>query len=171
MAARSPSSINVGSWRIATSQSQHSNRNPQMTAHFRSVGSICCAVAIAVVVATTVACDSIATLGDQMVGCYAEKRGGPGVMRVSKDGGAYTMRILQNGKWENVSLARPGRDVYAQVFGADSLKIADGLVAVGAPVGLFRLKEPQRTGRGDSTIEYVIFMLFGRVPVYKLACT
>ena len=92
-------------------------------------------------------------------------------MRVSKDGGDYRMRILQNGKWENASLARPGRDVYAKMFGADSVKISDGLMAVGAPVGLFRLKEPQRIGGGDSTVEYVVFMLFGRMPVYKAACT
>ena len=92
-------------------------------------------------------------------------------MRVSKDGGDYRMRILQNGKWENASLARPGRGVYAQVFGADSLKIADGSMAVGAPFGLFRVKEPQRIGGGDSTVEYVVFMLFGRVRVYKVACT
>ena len=120
---------------------------------------------------TAVACDSIGTLGDQMLGCYAEKPGGPVEMRVSKDGGDYKMRILQNGKWENASLARPGRDVYAQVFGADSLKIADGLMAVGAPVGLFRLKEPQRIGGRDSAVEYVVSMLFGRLPAFKVACT
>jgi len=120
--------------------------------------------------ALSVACDSVAAMGDQMVGCYAEKRGGPGQMRVSKDGGDYRMRILQNGKWENASLARPGRNVYAQAFGADSLKIADGLMAVGAPVGLFHLKKAERIAGQDSTVEYVVSMPFGRLPVFKVAC-
>lgn len=92
-------------------------------------------------------------------------------MRVTKEGANYRMRILQAGKWEDASLARPGSNAYAQVFGADSLKIADGLMAVGAPIGIFHLKQPERIGGRDSMIEYVVSMLFGRIPVFKIACT
>ena len=128
------------------------------------------AVALCLTLTAATGCDKFNAMSDPMVGCYASKKTGPVEVRVSKQSDAYKLAMLLDRKWDSASAARPGPAIYAQLFGADSSKIAEGLMAVGAPIGLFRAKPGSRVRGLDSTTDYFVFVLLGGTSAFKVEC-
>ena len=109
---------------------------------------------------------------DRMSGCYTDDSGKAAEIRVSKDSGRLRFAIREANAWQvdpdslRAATAADLRDV----FGADTAKVVESLVAPEGGLGLFRLKEKPTVDGKNVNTDYVAFILLVAVPVYKVQC-
>ena len=109
---------------------------------------------------------------DRMSGCYADDSGKAAGIKIAKDSGRLRFAVRLANAWqvhpESLRAATAGD--LRSVFGADTAKVVESLVAPEGGLGLFRLKEkPTFNGKTVNT-DYVAFLLLVAVPVYKVSC-
>ena len=109
---------------------------------------------------------------DRMSGCYADDSGKAAGFRVSKDSGRLRFAIREANAWqvhpESLRVASAGD--LGSVFGADTAKVVESLVALEGGLGLFRLKKGSTIDGKTLNTDYVAFFLLAAVPVYKVEC-
>ena len=105
-----------------------------------------------------------------MTGCYAEKKGGQAEIKLTRNGTAYNVQVLMNGKWESDSLRKAQLSELVPIFGKDTSQIAEALVAVHAPFGFFRTRTPTASPGAKDSTEYLVFLLLAAAPAYKVSC-
>lgn len=109
---------------------------------------------------------------DRMSGCYADDSGKAAAIRVAKDSGRFQFAIRETNAWqvhpESARAATAGD--LRSVFGADTAKVAESLVAPEGGLGLFRLKKGSTVDGKTLNTDYVAFLLLVTVPVYRVGC-
>lgn len=118
------------------------------------------------IVAGFVGCDRF----DRMTGCYATAADKPAEILIWRAGEVYNAVRRENGVWTDSTELRPANtSEIAQLFGADSTAIAEGLVARAGLFGLFRAKEEIRVGQ-QLAMRYVVWFLFMTSGAVKVSC-
>ena len=109
---------------------------------------------------------------DRMSGCYADDSGKAAGMRVLKDSGRFQFALPGANAWQvhPESLRAATAADLRSVFGADTVKVVESLVAPEGGLGLFRLKQGSTLGGKTLNTDYVAFLLLVAVPVYKVEC-
>ena len=109
---------------------------------------------------------------DRMSGCYADGLGKAAGFRVSKDSGRFQFAIREANAWQvhPESLRAASAGDLRSVFGADTAKVVESLVAPEGGLGLFRLKKGSTVDGKTLNTDYVAFFLLVTVPVYKMEC-
>lgn len=109
---------------------------------------------------------------DRMSGCYADDSGKAAGIRVTKDSGRFQFVVRQANAWQvhPESLRAGTAGDLRSVFGADTAKVVESLVAPEGGLGLFRLKQGSTVGGKTLNTDYVAFLVLVAVPVYKVGC-
>ena len=109
---------------------------------------------------------------DRMSGCYADDSAKAAGIRVSKDSGRLQFAIREANAWQvHPESLRAGTAAdLRSVFGADTAKVVESLVAPEGGIGLFRLKKGSTVDGKTLNTDYVAFLLLVAVPVYKVKC-
>src|SRR5206468_5663951 len=107
---------------------------------------------------------------DQMAGCYSSQTNGRSEMRIVKESQQYIAHVLINGAWDSTAMRRANSMELAPLFGNDTAKVVEALVAVSGPFGVFRVRGDAHDSNRDAEPQYLIFILFGTAPGFKVPC-